>query len=87
MGWFKKFINRIGLWLVHCTEEIVESNLPMLAPVEIRAKELCLEQDSISAPGTSGEYKRHIVFSRLIKEFPLISRRVISLAIEKGLPE
>jgi len=87
MGWLKKLINRIGLWLVHCTEEIIELNLPILAPVEIRAKELCLEQDSISVPGTSGEYKRHNVFSRLIKEFPQISKREISLVIEKGLPE
>jgi hypothetical protein len=87
MGWFKKLINRIGLWLVNCTENVVELNLPMLTPLEIRAKELCLEQDVISAPGTSGEYKRHNVISRLMKEFPQISKREISLAIEKGLPE
>jgi hypothetical protein len=87
MKWFKKLINRLGWWIVHYTEEIIDLNLFMWTPIEIRAKELCLEQDIISAPGTSGEYKRHNVISRLMKEFPQIPKRQISLAIEKGLPK
>jgi hypothetical protein len=52
-----------------------------------RAEVLCFEQEATSSSGTSGEYKRHNVYARLIKDFPAISKREISKAIEQGLPE
>lgn len=33
----------------------------------------------------SGEYKRHVVYARLIKEFPTTPRRQLALAIEIAL--
>lgn len=35
--------------------------------------------------GTSGEYKRHVVYARLQKEFPRIPKRRLSLVIEQVL--
>lgn len=68
---------------------------PVLAPVvpiaeptftpsvlQLRAAELTKEQDGVDA---SGEYKRHIVYAQLIKEFPDETKRNISKAIESAL--
>lgn len=33
----------------------------------------------------SGEYKRHIVYAQLLKEFPTQSKRYLALQIEKAL--
>ena len=62
-------------------------------PIQVltRARELCAEQDGLYAPlseakrAASGEARRHAVYARLIKEFPGVSRRMISRAIEAGL--
>jgi len=40
------------------------------------------DMDLSSAEGTSGEYKRHVVYSRLIKEYPAMRHSRIALAIE-----
>jgi len=34
-----------------------------------------------------GEYKRHWVYARLLKDFPEAPKRAVSLAIEENLPE
>ena len=47
-----------------------------------RARELVFAQDVDTAPGTSGEYKRRQVYSRLLKEFPAAIKRDVSIAIE-----
>ena len=47
-----------------------------------RAKALSAAQET---PGLSGEYKRHQVFAQMLKEYPSVKRRTISLAIELGL--
>ncbi|MDZ4263913.1 MAG: hypothetical protein U1B30_16490 [Pseudomonadota bacterium] len=47
-----------------------------------RVTTLCYEQDSKSAPGTSGEYKRHSVYAQLIKEYPGRRKRDLSRAID-----
>jgi hypothetical protein len=38
-----------------------------------------------SAKGTSGEYKRHVVYANLIKKFPDVNKKILSLAIEFAL--
>ncbi len=41
-----------------------------------------LIRDAEAVADTSGEYKRHCVYSRLIKEFPTFTRAQLALAIE-----
>ena len=48
-----------------------------------RAYELVLRYDGI--PDVSGEYKRHVAYAQLIKEFPDRDKRDIALAIELGV--
>ena len=48
------------------------------------ARRLCAEQERRSAPGTSGEYKRHQVYAALQKRFPDVPKRQIAMAIELG---
>ncbi|MCI0352573.1 MAG: hypothetical protein L0Z53_24400 [Acidobacteriales bacterium] len=50
------------------------------------ARALCREQEERCAPGTSGEYKRSVVYAALRKRFPQASLRAISRAIEDSLP-
>ncbi len=52
-------------------------------PLLARARVLTAEAE---VGAGSGEYKRHAVYARLIKEFPGESRRAIARAIEDGLP-
>jgi hypothetical protein len=51
-----------------------------------RTKELVRWADSFAA-GTSGEYKRHQVYARLMKEFPELPKRSLGLAIELALQD
>ena len=47
-----------------------------------RAYELVKEYDTLQA---SGEYKRHQIYSKLIKEFPEVSKKDLALSIELGV--
>lgn len=49
-----------------------------------RARLLTLEQD-MRWPDRSGEAKRHQVYAALVKEYPDLSRRRLSRAIEEAL--
>jgi len=55
-------------------------------PLRDRTRQLTRQADEL-APGTSGEYKRHMVYSRLMKEFPQVEKRRLSLTIEQVLQE
>lgn len=57
-----------------------EPDTPWLA----RARELTADAERYGH--RSGEWRRHVVYARLIKEFPMVSRRELSKAIEQGLP-
>lgn len=50
-----------------------------------KARELTFAVNQHVAPGTSGEYKRHVVLSQLIKEFPDALKQDLSIALELGL--
>jgi hypothetical protein len=75
---------RLGKWNLDVLDLI--TSMPLLE-IEVvkRAKELSGLSDTLSAPGTSGEYKRHVVYAQLIKEFPNLTKRQIAMAIEIGL--
>jgi uncharacterized membrane-anchored protein YhcB (DUF1043 family) len=47
-----------------------------------RAAELTKAQENVDA---SGEYKRHVVYAQLLKEFPDEAKRKVSKAIEAAL--
>ena len=51
--------------------------------IEYAAKE-CADAEA-TFKEQSGEYKRHQVYSKLIKKFPEHSKRDISMAVEMGL--
>jgi len=71
----KHWLTRLGLWIAQL------GYWPSPALVE-RARVLCREQEQ---PGVSGEYKRHQVYARLIKEYPAAAKRTLGLAIELSL--
>lgn len=53
------------------------------SPALARARALVAAADALK--DASGEYKRHQVYARLLKEFPRESKRAISRAIEEAL--
>lgn len=61
----------------------VEVPVP-LDPLDIAADSLTHQADQL-ADSPSGEYKRHWVYGKLIKQFPDRRRRDIALAIELAL--
>lgn len=56
---------------------------PIHDTVKRRAKELTEQLEEVVH--TSGEYKRHIVYATLLKEFPDEPKRYIALQIELAL--
>jgi hypothetical protein len=81
---------RVGLWLARWggwtpppPVEVDRWGLPeTLAPLVALAHPLIAAQDADSAEGTSGEYKRHQVYARLLKTHPETPKRDLALAIE-----
>lgn len=79
----------LGLWFLRLggfSPMIVPTSVVPLIPL---VRQLCDEQERTSAPGTSGEYKRHQVYAAAIKEFERrgvkAPERLIALAIELAL--
>ena len=76
----------VGYWWLPRPAAVLDNPASVEAvesPLEARARELTAQAEA--GPG-GGEYKRHQVYAKLIKEFPAESRRLIAMAIEKGLP-
>ena len=88
--WFIQKLNNIAIWILRNTgyldtliaeisrvfEPKEENPLPEYAN---RAFDLVKKYDTVKE---SGEYKRHQVFSRLIKELPQAEKKNLGLAIE-----
>ena len=55
---------------------------PQDSPLLARARVLTAEADRFDA---GGEYKRHVVYARLLKEFPGETKRLVSRTIEEAL--
>ncbi len=73
----RKLLGRFGFWLARRygawpTDALIE---------QARA----LSRQWMNRPDLSGEYKRHQVYARMIKDHPGVSRRAIAMAIEMGL--
>ena len=83
--WFLK----IGQWDFGLLNPVAPPQATPIPQVDMKvikkAKIYTRECEKYSAPGTSGEFKRHIVYAKLIKDFPSVPKRQISIAIELGL--
>lgn len=86
----KTLLVRVGLWLAKAggwapDPPCLRAHWPTFDPaLVVRASALVREQTEMN-PAGSGENKRHLVYSHLVKEFPSVSRRDISLVIERVL--
>ena len=77
----KTTLRRIALWLLRRLGEEL-----FTIPAEVRevlplAKTLAERHETLSAPGTSGEYKRDRVFEQLLNTFPGVAPKHLYLAI------
>jgi hypothetical protein len=70
----------VATWLRRLADWICPLPPPPTTAVDDRA--LVLARMLQSMTKASGEYKRHEVYARLIKEFPAVPRRDLALAIE-----
>lgn len=79
---------RLGLWMIRVGRRLAKIKTPEIVwpdeAIVSRAQALTAEWHQ---PDFSGEYKRHQVLARLIKDYPDVSRRTLAMAIELGLPE
>lgn len=75
--WLVRNLKRVLKWI---EGEVVDIILD-------RAKDLVRVQETISAPGTSGEFKRHLVYAQLQKDFPESPKRDLAMAIERAVGE
>lgn len=73
---------KFAAWLIRLCGVSLLIGAP--APLVNAARALVDEQNEQSAPGTSGEYKAHLVRAALRKQFPQASGREISRAIEEA---
>lgn len=76
-----ELLHKLADWLY--TPNVVYDLRDFDLPELTRAKALTVEAEKLV--DTSGEYKRHVVYARLIKEFPDASKRFLSMQIEKAL--
>ena len=84
-------MQRIGLWMIRTGRMLAGSPDPSFAwrGETWPSDELVRHAKGLTAqwpqPELSGEYKRHQVFARLIKDYPHENRRALALAIELAL--
>ena len=70
---------RLAVWLRRIAMAL---DVPVLDPLKARALALVEKADREMEIGTGGEYKRHVVYAKLLKEFPNRRASECSLAIE-----
>lgn len=83
--WVAFYLRALANWLAP------EDHLDIILRVardaaQVRARAL-VEAADASAPGTSGEWKRHVVLAQMQKDFPRLQEREIALHIEGAVRE
>ena len=82
----EKLLLRLAYWIFRRYGRGPNDQTMMLPDAVVSAlpaaRALCDLQDLRSASGTSGEFKRRQVYSRLMRDYPRMDRRLISLCIE-----
>lgn len=77
-------------WLIACCEWLLiwlrRPPVPDADAVQREARQFVQWAEGF-APGTSGEYKRHAVYAKMIRAFPDTRRRDLALAIEQAVQE
>jgi len=77
-SWVIRLLRRLLAWLDPPPDpEIV---IPVLDPVQALASQLITQANALM--DTTGEYRRHWVYAKLIKAFPDRRKRDLSMAIE-----
>ena len=76
----RHLLRRVLRWLLRKLEDSLMSRLTLVATTLVAAQER-------ENPDTSGEYKRHQVYAKMLKTFPAVRRRDIGLAIELAIQE
>ena len=75
------WLHRLANWIWTPPPRTVEN------PVLARALVLVESVHQCADPAASGEYKRHTVYARLLKEFPDTRRRDVSLLLEAAVQQ
>ena len=75
---------RLAQWLRLVADWLDPPPSPVFDALATYARAYVTDAD-LMAPGTSGEYKRHIVFAQLQKACPDRTKRAIARAIEDAL--
>lgn len=90
-----RWLRRAAIWLWaladHWDETVVpvadrapaQAQSPAPDPLDRRAADLVARAERLA--GTSGEYRRHWVYARLVKAFPDRPKRDAGMAIERAL--
>lgn len=77
--WLALHLRRVAEWLDPAPLQA------LLDGLQLRARALTAAQEPLFTGPGFGEAKRHNVYAQLQKDFPRLSRRVISRAIEDAL--
>jgi hypothetical protein len=82
----KKLLIRLAFWILarYHLKPLFPSRIPIFDKQVATARALIAEQE-IKHPDASGEYKRHMVYARLIKVYPRVRKRYLALAIETAI--
>ena len=79
---------RVSLWLHRVAAWIwTPPPRPVENPVLARALVLVDAVERAVDPAASGEFKRHMVYARLLKEFPAIRHRDVALFVETAVQQ
>ena len=72
-----RWLRRLAVWV----------DVPVEDALVTRARGLVTQAEQQAAPGTSGEFKRHQVYARLLKNFPSRAKADCASAIEQVIQE
>jgi hypothetical protein len=81
-------MSRLRRWVIRVLCAVLRWLDPPAPPSPATALARTLVQAADALPGLapgSGEYKRHVVLGRLVKECPQIAKRELSALIEEAL--
>lgn len=84
----RRLRQRVSLWLHHVATWIwAPPPRTVENPVLARALVLVDAVNTAADSSASGEFKRHVVYAKLLKEFPATRRRDVALLIEAAVQQ
>ncbi len=82
--WLARRLHRLAAWI--WTPPPAPPR-PVRNPILARSAVLVDALERRTPPGASGEYKRHVVYAKLLTEFPAARPRDIALLLETAVQE